>query len=392
MVSKRQSLCLLALLSLVGATSEAAIVQRAAMINGIGTAKFTVEGGATVTRTSKTVPYFTNSFQYGGRTYPYTMVGADPSTALSTTVPTAIIPINFVFSAYGNYPLDGTTKVQRTIDSPIFSNYGFTSAAQPTQWGDAVQRATFWSSVGASNAWHVNLGTPTVYPTQTISVPKNQAQLYAFDGNDQDGNPIVVVFATMNASWFGPQLHNLINQLHISPTVVPIVATYNTFLYQKDSCCILGYHGAFSSLNGNGNQQIQTFIFASYSDPGIFGDIDNNGNFIPVPIEDVHALSHEVSEWMNDPFVNNAVPPWQSPFGAQYGCSGTLETGDPLVGFAHPMADPNHPGRVYNPQNQALLQWFSRVSPSDAIGGVYTYPDDMSLVGFPVPSSPCGGP
>src|SRR5256886_4358429 len=50
--------------------------------------------------------------------------------------------------------------------------------------------------------------------------------------------------------------------------------------------------------------------------------------------QSIHALSHEVSEWLNDPFVNNVVPAWSVPFEPQYGCSNYLETGDPLVGFS----------------------------------------------------------
>ena len=382
MTIRRSGLCTLALALFTAATGSA--LAQAAFVNGIGTAKFSTEGGAAVTRTTKTVPYFSQSFQYGGQTYPYTMVGSSPGTGTTTTVSTAIVPINFVFAGYGNYPLDGTTKVQKTVDSPIFSDYGFTSSAQPTQWGDGVQRATFWNNGQLSPDWHVRLAAPQVYPTQTIVVPKNQAQLFAF----LDENNNLVVFSTMSASWFSAQLHNLLNQLHIDPTVVPIAATYNIFLYIKDPsvCCVLGYHGATSSLHGKGNQEVQTYIFASYTDHGIFGHFDDQGNFVADPIEDVHALSHEVSEWMNDPFINNSVPPWETPSAPQYGCSGTLETGDPLVGFAHNMTDPKNPSMVYHPQNQALLQWFARESPSSAIGGQYTYPDSI----FTSPATGCG--
>jgi len=60
----------------------------------------------------------------------------------------------------------------------------------------------------------------------------------------------------------------------------------------------LGYHGATSSLNGNGKQQVNTYMFASYSDPGIFRS--NDGDSFSY-ISDIHALSHEVQEWYDDP-------------------------------------------------------------------------------------------
>ena len=49
-----------------------------------------------------------------------------------------------------------------------------------------------------------------------------------------------------------------------------------------------------------------------------------------------HALSHEIAEWSDDPFVNNSVQPWLTPTAPQYGCTDILETGDPVVaiGFA----------------------------------------------------------
>ena len=40
-------------------------------------------------------------------------------------------------------------------------------------------------------------------------------------------------------------------------------------------------------------------------------------------------MSHEISEWMNNPFGGNAVPAWQVPNST--GCQSNLETGDPLA-------------------------------------------------------------
>jgi len=50
---------------------------------------------------------------------------------------------------------------------------------------------------------------------------------------------------------------------------------------------------------------------------------------LPPGMADVLPLSHEISEWINDPFINNFVPPWQFP-GIPGSCQGNLETGDPL--------------------------------------------------------------
>jgi hypothetical protein len=48
-------------------------------------------------------------------------------------------------------------------------------------------------------------------------------------------------------------------------------------------------------------------------------------------LQDIHALSYEIAEWADDPFVNNTVQPWLTPTAPQHGCTGILETGDPVV-------------------------------------------------------------
>lgn len=71
-------------------------------------------------------------------------------------------------------------------------------------------------------------------------------------------------------------------------------------------------------------------------------------------LQDIHALSHEIAEWGDDPFVNNTVEPWLTPTAPQYGCTGVLETGDPVVGigfakgtnsFEQGPTPQRHPGR-----------------------------------------------
>ena len=81
-----------------------------------------------------TIPHWTGEFSYHGITYPYTMVGTDPSKGSATTVvPTVIIPLRFVF-ADGSVVdsstdlVDGQTAIQGIINSPIFQRYPFPAA------------------------------------------------------------------------------------------------------------------------------------------------------------------------------------------------------------------------------------------------------------------------
>jgi hypothetical protein len=103
--------------------------------------------------------------------------------------------------------------------------------------------------------------------------------------------------------WFASKVQEILGKTHIDSTHLPIVLTDNVMLADMKSgrCCTIGFHGT-SSTSGNGKQQVQTYIFAAYSTEGIFSTTQY--------IADIHALSHEVAEWADDPFVNNAVNPW----------------------------------------------------------------------------------
>ena len=81
---------------------------------------------------------------------------------------------------------------------------------------------------------------------------------------------------------------------------------------------------------------------------------------------DIHALSHEVSEWYDDPFVNNLVQPWEDlEFAPQYGCTAYLETGDPVVGIWFPLAGNPQPGAngKYHPEDEVHFSFFARQTP-----------------------------
>jgi hypothetical protein len=337
---RKISLAFLSLFALLLVVPEISFAQSDSQTDKFGSPTFTTDSSvATVPERSKTVPHWTSSFTYKGVTYPYTMVGTNPASSNSTTtVDVAIIPFDFVFA--DGVVLSGTSKVGNVLGSPNFQNATYTSGT--TQYGDAVQRAEFWPFVsGASSNWHTLIdSTPTVYPTQVIQVPQNQAVVLV-------GSVSHRIFALMSYPWFSDRLNEAINSLHIAPTTLPVVLTYNTFLYihNLNNCCVLGYHGATASTNGNGNQQIQTYIYAAWPDANIF----------PPGWADVLPMSHEISEWMNDPFIRNFVPPWQFP-GEPGSCQGNLETGDPMEVVANsgddrriylPSADGGHPAVVH---------------------------------------------
>jgi hypothetical protein len=394
----------------------------------------TTEGGADPTPSTKTIPHWfgQTTDPHNGVTYGYNMVGADPNhcgSSCSTTIEADITPINVVMS--NGMTFNGTDVLAATLASPQFAlnDYGSTPAAtaagsfpnlpafirgaggalsqgdsgQRLQLEDATMRAQF-NKTGAGSSYHVMLH-PNTLPAVTITVPSNQGVVI------QSGRG--VLGADINISWWSAQIKNL--ETTADPTHLPIYLTNNVFLHiGKDvtNCCVIGYHGTkatgigVGSANSNGNAPVQTFAWASYVQPGFYSRANGGTDWA---LQDIHALSHEISEWADDPFVNNLVEPWLTPTAPQYGCSNILETGDPVVsiGFAigtnnsfqggNPDGSQSADG-YYHPEDEVFLPWFMRL-PSNATGtepnqgsagGRYTLMGDLNpFPGFRAAATGC---
>jgi hypothetical protein len=358
------ALCL-AVMGLVGASAAPAAAQvtpHRGLPSGARPMSTARAHGSSVRSGTETIKYWSGSFTYQGTTYPYTMVGTDPAAGSKTTsVPVKLVPLRLVFA--DGTVLDGSAKAGLTIQSPMFQTTDVgagTGGAAPhdvTQVADAIQRAEFASYVSTTSpGYHVLLGGPGLLATQTLHVPADKG----FAAQDGAGENIGLV----DYGWFDAQLGQLMSALNIKAVTLPVFLTNNTVLYIQDpaNCCVFGYHGAAGSVGPSGKQQVQTYIFASYLTKNVFGLEE---------LADIDGLSHEVSEWMNDPFVNNVVPPWSVPSEPQYGCTPFLETGDPLVTVAFALTMSN--GVTYHPQDEAFLSWFARQVPSIGYHGHYTY-------------------
>jgi hypothetical protein len=363
--------------------------------------RFTTEGGVDpqFLPNARTIPHFTFSYTdpTNGTTYPITMVGADPRSGnTATTVKTVIVPLKLNFVAAGQdtsaidalyYPgfhatpltksFDGGTRVADVLDSPIFKSFTYPAdmGADSGQYGDAFLRAQF-GKIGTG--YHVRLENAKTFPTQVIDVPASKGVAYNRAAAQSAGKEATAGIA--DDKWFSSKLQNLRNALQIDATTVPIFLTDNVMLYSGtyDNCCTIGYHGAgmpighgSGSANGKGTNPVQTFIYAAWSKPGTYSGFysDYSGTrSYPTPtrgIADIHALSHEVAEWLDDPFVNNAVQPWLTPTAPQYGCTPVLETGDPVVGVWFPLAgnttaDGYDYYGEYHPEDEVFAQWFGR--------------------------------
>lgn len=320
------------------------------------------------------VPNFGSSFTFNGLVFPFTMVGRAPQKGDTTEVETQFIPISLFFDGFvdangNNIVLDVAPLLPAIQNSPNFRNAGYETGF--TQFGDAVQRAEFFSVM--KDDWHTVLRKPQMLTPVQIEVPANTriGQLFQTRTTRE-------LFAVIDTGFFISQLNTIIQLEKLDVDALPIALTNRVFLGTNaniNQCCIVGFHTAFDAGTKGPNQLVQTFAWASWAGNGIFG-----GTF-----QDVVALSHEVSEWMDDPFINNATPSWLFP-GSNTACQSNLETGDPIEVFANAGFPVTIDGTLFHPQTEALLQWFSRKSPSDAIDGAYSFPDETLLT---APSRQC---
>ncbi|HEX6952931.1 MAG TPA: hypothetical protein VF124_09060 [Gaiellaceae bacterium] len=418
-------------------------------------AEFTTVGGLTggaapEPGTIRTIPHWfgTTTNPGDGVTYGYNMVGADPNgcsgSACDVTIQADITPVIVNIKFGGQiWTFDptaslngGTSVVAGVLASPQFAtnDYGTTSAAtvpacgastaeckgaggnlsqddagNPLQLEDATMRAQF-NQTGASN-YHVRLN-PHVMPAVTINVPTNHGTLI------ESGRGVVA--AQVDIGWWSSQIKNL--ETKADPTHLPIYLTNNVMNYigAPGNCCVIGFHGTipvglgYGSGNSNGGAKLQTFAWASWVKPGFYARPDGGTDWA---LQDIHALSHEIAEWGDDPFVNNWVQPWLTPTAPQYGCTNILETGDPVVaiGFSmgtnttdqtqNPWTSPaNHTPSVsydgtYHPEDEVFLPWFMRTAPNtvseptqtaSANIGRYSLMGDLNpFPGFRQPATGC---
>ena len=332
------------------------------------------------------IPTFNRTYNINSVNYPQIFVGTDPAnTNITTTITVPVIPVIVVLSdgtifdptqrLHTAPPGSALSATLSTLTSPIFQNAtyvtGGTTVGTGVQFGDAIQRATFWDSISTTSPnWHIRLQFQ-LKPSVTLTVPANIP-------NSASGP-----FADVDLNWFGGQLDAIAGNYGGS-TTFPLFLTYEVLLTQNSgvSCCVLGYHTAIQT-----GASIQTYGYASYFDP-----------FQITPSSDVSVVSHEVSEWLNDPFVNNIVPNWPAPFsfiapGPPYSniCQNNLETGDPIQDRVDPAKvnlNITTFGRQYTLQNEALAPWFLHVTPSFSVNGYYTYKGAID-VEFAAPAPAC---
>jgi len=332
------------------------------------------------------IPTFNSSFTFGGQTFPFTMAGHAPQAGGTTVIPTTMVTMSFFFDEFvdqngNNITIDAAAISDEIRNSPLFEKSPFSTGN--TQFNDAIQRAEFFSLINGNSdrddAWHTLLTTPKTLIPVTIEVPVGASVVIQL--------PNGKFLALIDINFIVSQLNTLLQTEGVTVDTVPIFLSRNAVYgdFNQGSpidCCIGGFHTAFETKQAGNKIFVQTFAFATSLDSDvssfIFGD--------PALFADVNALSHEMAELINDPFVNNITPNYQLPGAPPGACQNVLETGDVVENLRNDSVAITVDGFTYHPQTEGLLQWFEGKTPSDAIGGAYSYPDTTKLVS---PFTPC---
>jgi len=337
------------------------------------------------------IPHFTGSFSYAGNSYSYTMVGHHPSAHRATIVPTTYIPLSFYFDEFidqngNNIAIDTSVLTGEIKHSPLFENAEY--ATGDTQFVDAQMRAEFYPLFNRDgdndrdDNFHVLLAPPQTLIPVTIEVPPGSSQVYVLP----DGS----YFALIDINFIDSQLNTLAQTEPIDVRSIPIFLGRNVvlgdfFTGQPQDCCVGGFHTAFETNQKGNKTSVQTLVFSTSLDPdvadGIFGD--------PAVFSDINALSHEIAETLNDPFVNNVTPNYQIPGAPPGECQNTLEVADIIEDLSPDYTEVTLHGFTYHPQTLGLLQWFEGRKPSNAFDGDYSFPDRTKLT---APFTPCPAP
>jgi hypothetical protein len=177
--------------------------------------------------------------------------------------------------------------------------------------------------------YHVILSPVNTLAAVVIDIPSGNGIAYpsaVFGGCPRGAIGIVDIAV------YEPDLFTILSKLApgVNPTTFPFFLEHNVVECESEGpgincgdilnpnalCCILGFH------DSNGPQTFGT------------GDFDTSEIFVS-PTPDVNSISHEVGEWMNDPFGNNPTPA-RGHTGQVPGFQNNLEVGDPLSGTLAP--------------------------------------------------------
>jgi hypothetical protein len=330
-----------------------------------------------VTSGSAVIQTFNHTYSVNGTSYQTTMVGKNPFVAQtnpSATVNVAFVPVTVKVPSLGvtfdpNQPHtcspDGVPSTL-TEQSPLFDVHTYHVAGHTfssEQYIDFFRNADLFKPIAANNpGYHVKLKLTHIITNIVFDMSTGTLS------SQPCGNRLEVSLDSVKNLIINHLFPNQLTPMGIGPNTFVVIMFYDTVMLDSSgNCCIGGFHNFF--LNPDFGLLPQTYAVANF---------DVNGS--PTK-KDIAALSHEIGEWLNDPYIDNGTPTWGH-IGQQSGCQSNLEVGDPLSGHRISVTMPN--GVTYHPQELAFTSWFYRRSPSLGVAGLYS-----SNGTFTTYSAPC---
>lgn len=311
----------------------------------------------------QTLPTWSGSFTISGQDYNYTLVGNAPTGALTTVIPTVIVPIRLTVSDYsvdGKHPLvlDGTRAIASMLGSPIFQVSPYASGN--LQFSDAMLRAEF---PDAPARWHTTF-SPSVAAPIDIVAPAGTVKVYKaasgkLMGVIVDGSIIDVGGNSPISTWLRSA----------SPQTYVVFVTYNAL-----ESSAFGYHADRYDKKAN---TATVYTYTSW--------LEGVDDLFTIPSPDAATLAHEIAEVVHDPLSTSKTLLWGDAFRHNKCFQSWIEVGDAVedapakVQLWKQTVQGGGKVKTYTLQTEALLPWFERQTPSTALGGAYSFPDAQSL-------------
>lgn len=317
----------------------------------------------------KVFTYNITSTRQGSKGQKFTgmMVGNSPFTSKATSTETMqIVPVivtigSTVFDPTKANSCDaGKVALTQFQGSPLVlpADFKLNGVNVGTgQYSDAFTRASFWKPIVKNGGtYNNNLKVVTLKP-----IHYSQGSKGVIIVNQGCGPLGGLDFQTLMNDFEQTVIPKLQNSGQgVGPTTFPVFMLHNVVMYIGNSsqCCVLGFHGAFSSKGA-----VQTYSPFDYDTTKDFVNSNN------IPLTDTYFAAHEINEWVNDPFGVNPTPAWGN-VGQVQGCQNNLEVGDPLTG-TNPINVKMKNGMTYELQELAFFSWFYG-PPSIGTGGKFS--------------------
>ena len=312
--------------------------------------------------TLTTLPSWSASFSISGQSYSYTLIGTDPAQGPATTIiPTIIVPIRLTVPDYlvHGQPLvlDGQRVITDMLDSPIFHASDYDSGSG-LQFTDAMLHAEF---TAAPKNWHLRL-SPSVAPVIDVSTTPGQTDVYVAKSGRYAAviNDNVVDKAILKSI-----------RANFDPSAYVIFVTYNAL-----EGGAFGYHSGLMNKDRTG---LEIFTYTSW--------LEGVGDVFGLPSPNADTLAHEAAEVVHDAFGTSQTLVWGDWFNHNRCFQTYIEVGDavedapPKVQNTRQTVIVNGKKRDFTVQSEALLPFFTRTYPSNAIHQAYSWPNETAILG-----------